>query len=189
MIALDPEFLGGLAPPSKLTGGVDSDAVPFARQPRIERLRVQGKADETEDVSEDEAASERPEDPTNEASKRDRGERQKRKMRGKGKSLKRCVGPHLVCIPCGLTRGYTRYLRKQRKNVIDPRTVSPDSSLLLVLFFFFWLCLKVVCQVAVREQLAKQRAEREGARVRVAESYDKSSSERPSALDRFQRRP
>jgi U3 small nucleolar RNA-associated protein 7 len=91
MIALDPEFLGGLAPPSKLTGGVDPDTVPFARQPRIERLRVQGKVDETEDASEDEAASERPEDPNNEASKRDRGERQKRKMRGKGKSLKRCV--------------------------------------------------------------------------------------------------
>ncbi|KAI0249265.1 BING4CT-domain-containing protein [Lactifluus subvellereus] len=145
MIALDPEFLGGLAPPSKLTGGVDPDTVPFARQPRLGRLRIQGKADETEDVSEDEAASERPEDPNGEASKHDRAEREKRKMRGKGKSLK-------------------RYLRKQRKNVIDPRAV------------------------AVREQLAKQRAERERARVLV-ESYDKSKSERPSALDRFHRGP
>jgi U3 small nucleolar RNA-associated protein 7 len=88
MITLDPEFLGGLAPPNKLTGGADPDAVPFARQPRLERLRIQGKADEAELVCEDEA-SELLEDPNSEALKRDRAERQKRKMRGKGKSLKR----------------------------------------------------------------------------------------------------
>lgn len=95
MIALDPEFLGGLAPPSKLTGGVDPDNVPFARQPRLERLRIQGKADETELVSsEDDEAADGPEGPNGEASsKLDRLERQKRKTRGKGKSLKRCVGP------------------------------------------------------------------------------------------------
>ncbi|KAI0262624.1 BING4CT-domain-containing protein [Gloeopeniophorella convolvens] len=138
MIALDPEFVGSLAPPSKLTSGADPDAVPFARRPRIERLRVQGKADETENVSGDEDAASGADD---RAPKHDRAEREKRKMRGKGKSLK-------------------RYLRKQRKNVIDPRAV------------------------AVREQLAKQRAEREKAR---AAARNELQPERPSALDRFKR--
>ena len=60
MITLDPELVGSLAPPSKLTtaveaagsgAGAGSGAVPFARLPRLERLRVSGKADETEVVS------------------------------------------------------------------------------------------------------------------------------------------
>lgn len=95
MIALDPEFLGGLAPPSKLTGGVDPDKVPFARQLRLDRLRIQGKADETEVVSsEGDEVVDGPDGPNGEvASKFDLLERQKRKMRGKGKSLKRCVCP------------------------------------------------------------------------------------------------
>jgi U3 small nucleolar RNA-associated protein 7 len=92
MIALDPEFLGGLAPPSKLTGGVDPDNVAFSRQPRLERLRIQGKADETEVVSSEN--DEATDGPNGEAAlKLDRLERQKRKTRGKGKSLKRCVRP------------------------------------------------------------------------------------------------
>lgn len=90
MIALDPEFLGRFATQSKLTEGIDPDAVPFARQPRLNRLRIQGKADETEDVSEDESVAERPVDTSN-PRKRDHLGREKRKMRGKGKSLKRCV--------------------------------------------------------------------------------------------------
>ena len=89
MIALDPEFLGRFAPQSKLTEGINPESVPFARQPRLNRLRIQGKADETEDVSEDESVAERPVD-TNNTRKRDLG-REKRKMRGKGKSLKRWV--------------------------------------------------------------------------------------------------
>jgi len=51
---------------------------------------------------------------TDEATKKmNREEREKRKMRGKGKSLK-------------------RYLRKQRKNVIDPAAVRPLSLYCLV---------------------------------------------------------
>jgi U3 small nucleolar RNA-associated protein 7 len=90
MITIDPEFLGRFAPPSKLTGGIDPDALPFARQPRLNRLRIQGKADETEDASEGESAVECPKDASN--TKRDLVVRERRKMRGKGKSLKRCVG-------------------------------------------------------------------------------------------------
>ena len=82
MIALDPDFVGSLAPPTKLTTAVhDKHDVPFARLPRLERLRVEGKADETElDDAEDDRGK-----------KSSREEREKRKMRGKGKSLKRCV--------------------------------------------------------------------------------------------------
>ena len=82
MIALDPDFVGSLAPPTKLTTAVhDKHDIPFARLPRLERLRVKGKADETElDDAEDDRGK-----------KQSREEREKRKMRDKGKSLKRCV--------------------------------------------------------------------------------------------------
>ena len=90
MIALDPEFLGRFAPQSKLTDGIDPGAMPFARQPRLNRLRIQGKADETENVSEDESVLERPADTSN-LLDGDRVGREKRKTRGKGNSIKRCV--------------------------------------------------------------------------------------------------
>lgn len=99
MIALDPEFVGSLALPSKLT--TDTTSIPFARLPRIQRLKVSGKADETEEVESDVEGDH--------GKKESRKEREKRKMRGKGKSLK-------------------RYLRKQRKNVIDPTVVSRYTS-------------------------------------------------------------
>ena len=85
MIALDPDFVGSLAPPTKLTTAVnDKHDIPFARLPRLERLRVEGKADETElDAGADDDGGQ----------KKSREEREKRKMRGKGKSLKRCVTP------------------------------------------------------------------------------------------------
>ncbi|KAI9567936.1 NUC141 domain-containing protein [Boletus coccyginus] len=139
MIALDPDFVGSLAPPTKLTTAVnDKHDIPFARLPRLERLRVQGKADETElddGVGADGGADD------NEGKKKAKAEREKRKMRGKGKSLK-------------------RYLRKQRKNVVDPTAV------------------------AIRAKLAKQREER-----RVAKAIEKGEIEpkKPSALDRFRR--
>jgi U3 small nucleolar RNA-associated protein 7 len=104
MITLDPEFVGAIAPPTKLTTTVDGDIdIPFARLPRQERLKLQGRADQTEEVSD---VDERDDDETK-AHKRE--EKEKKKMRGKGKALK-------------------RYLRKQRKNVIDPRAVSVFCS-------------------------------------------------------------
>ncbi|TFY60841.1 hypothetical protein EVJ58_g4893 [Rhodofomes roseus] len=141
MIALDPEFVGSLAPEPKLTTAVGGEPdVPFARLPRLERLRVQGKADEKEDGDEglvddddddDEAAKKRP----------TKEEKEKKKMRGKNKTLK-------------------RYLRKQRKNVIDPRAL------------------------AVRAKLEKQREERRKARAAAA---GHAEDRKPSALDRFRR--
>lgn len=98
MIALDPEFLGGFAPQSQPpTEGTDqgrtAQAVSFVRQPRLHRLHIQGKADETEDASEDEAAAKESSVGVSSShlSKRDRAGREKRKMRGKDKSLKRFV--------------------------------------------------------------------------------------------------
>ncbi|KAE9387694.1 hypothetical protein BT96DRAFT_968198 [Gymnopus androsaceus JB14] len=150
MIALDSEFVGSLAPPSKLTtdttGGSGSSRameIPFSRLPRVERLRVSGKADLTEEVYLDAESLEGDEN-GNDGPKRkeDREEREKRKMRGKGKSMK-------------------RYLRKQRKNVIDPAAV------------------------AIRAKLEKQKAERK-AEIRKVKYGDKPE-EKSAALDRFKR--
>lgn len=107
MITLDPDFVGSLAPPPKLTTAVDDKSeLTYARLPRLERLRVSGKADETEedaDAAGDNGSGEEGAKPLSKA------EKEKKKMRGKNKSLK-------------------RYLRKQRKNVIDPKAVSAVSS-------------------------------------------------------------
>ncbi|CAL1710766.1 unnamed protein product [Somion occarium] len=143
MISVDPDFVGSLAPEPKLSTAVTENAkneIPFARLPRYERLRVQGKADETEMMSADEAENAEGDD--DEKKTKGKEEKEKRKMRGKNKSLK-------------------RYLRKQRKNVIDPRAV------------------------AVREKLAKQREERE--KRRKAEAQGGEGERKPSALDRFKR--
>ncbi|KAJ6466966.1 BING4CT-domain-containing protein [Mycena sanguinolenta] len=140
MITLDPELIGSLAPEPKLsttTTAFDGkpargNETPFARLPRLERLRVQGKADESEVVDPDDSAPD--------GRKLTKEEKERKKMRGKGKSLK-------------------RYLRKQRKNVIDPRAV------------------------AIRAKLEKDREERK------ARAKEQAGGEprKPSALDRFAR--
>lgn len=87
MISLDPEFVGSLAPEPKLTTAVnDKHDIPFARLPRLERLRVSGQADETEETD----AEEDVEDVNGDA-KLSKAEKEKKKMRGKNKSLKRCT--------------------------------------------------------------------------------------------------
>lgn len=103
-IALDPDFVGALAPPPKLSTAVDGQHdIPYSRLPRLERLRVAGKADETEVGDEDEDGGEEAEKEGRKGASK--AEKEKKRMRGKNKTLK-------------------RYLRKQRKNVIDPRAVS-----------------------------------------------------------------
>lgn len=101
-------MIGNLAPPSKLTttttfGGKPSD-IPYARLPRLQRLKVSGKIDDTEEKSDAEEDG-----MDTEAKPKKREDREKKKMRGKNKSLK-------------------RYLRKHRKNVIDPTTVIVPCS-------------------------------------------------------------
>ncbi|KAG6816717.1 hypothetical protein H0H87_003577 [Tephrocybe sp. NHM501043] len=139
MITLDPEFVGSLALPSKLTTtGPDGKVpeIPYARLSRMERLKVSGKADVTEDNSEEEV--------DDNGKKLSREERERRRQRGKGKSLK-------------------RYLRKQRKNVIDPAAV------------------------AIRKKLEKQREEK--IRAQTAAKNGGAEPKKPSALDRFKRAP
>ncbi|KAG5649316.1 hypothetical protein H0H81_004659, partial [Sphagnurus paluster] len=109
MITLDPEFVGTLAPPPKLSttttiGGKPPAEIPFARLPRMERLKVAGKADETEVLSDGDGEVD------GDGKKVSREERERRKQRGKRKSLK-------------------RHLRKQRKNVIDPTAVAIRKEL------------------------------------------------------------
>src|SRR5882757_7998087 len=88
MITLDPDFIGSLAPQTKLTTAVnDTHDIPFARLPRLERLRVQGKADDTEAVDDDNDGDEGDGDKSGKT--QSRAEKEKRKMRGKGKSVKR----------------------------------------------------------------------------------------------------
>ncbi|KAG2368986.1 BING4CT-domain-containing protein [Suillus spraguei] len=141
MITLDPDFVGTIAPPTKLTTAVnDTHNIPFARLPRLERLRVQGKADETELIDDDEEDAAEGDGDKNDKPQ-SQSEKEKRKMRGKSKSLK-------------------RYLRKQRKNVIDPTAV------------------------AIRAKLEKQREEK---RVAKATENGQMEARKPSALDRFRR--
>ncbi|KAI0759405.1 BING4CT-domain-containing protein [Trametes elegans] len=142
-ITLDPSFIGSLAPPPKLSTAVDGGHdIPYARLPRYERLRVSGKADETEEADADSDGSagegEEGEKARRGASK---AEKEKKKMRGKNKTLK-------------------RFLRKQRKNVVDPRAV------------------------AVRRKLEKEREERRKARAIMS---GQEEPRKPSALDRFKR--
>ena len=92
-----------MAPPPKLSTAVDgAHDIPYARLPRYERLRVSGKADETEEGDEGDADGAEGEAGSKHATSK--AEKEKRKMRGKNKSMK-------------------RYLRKHRRNVIDPQTV------------------------------------------------------------------
>lgn len=89
-ITIDPDMLGGMMEENK----VDETLV-YRKQPRLQRLKATGKADETEAIQEEGSDSGR----------RDEREKKKHKMRGKDRSMK-------------------RYLKKKRKNVIDAATVS-----------------------------------------------------------------
>lgn len=109
--------------------------VPFARLPRLDRLKVAGKYDATEEPeSDEEGEGESGEEgiQTTEGGKKELKERVKKKMRGKNKSMKRlailCFQFQWNCADSVLTR----YLRKHRKNVIDPQTVRPFTFVLLL---------------------------------------------------------
>ena len=90
MITLDPEFIGSLAPPSKLTMETTFDGKPsveihYARLPRLERLKASGQADETEEMDGDGQRSVADDGENNEK----KSIKEKHKMRGRNKSLKR----------------------------------------------------------------------------------------------------
>ena len=219
MIALDPEFVGRLAPESKLTTraemlreknsgegqggkGKKEGEVPFARMSRMERLSVAGKMDlsevvgsDDEDVGGDEGGDGQKEGGERGRRKESKEEREKRKMRGKGKSLK-------------------RYLRKQRKNVVDPAAVGFSFSFSFLVSFcyvfyfvspfpsyhisFFLLfaaspganAVFYSLQLAIRAKLEKQKEEKKRARLAAtaaAAGGDGEPAKKKSALDRFKR--
>ena len=150
MITLDPEFVGSMAPPTKLTTDINGKSdIPFARLPRQQRLKLQGRADETEEASEGRERG-------GEAGKVSR-EEEKKRTRGKNKAMK-------------------RYLRKQRKNVVDPKAVRISS--LHPSFPHSLLSPKV----ALREKLQKEREQRKKARDATKGLQE---DRLPSALDRF----
>lgn len=109
LITLDANFLGRIGEAKK--ENYSEKAKPFYQMSRLDRLRTNGQADEADEIearsddgSADEAAA-----GADGPAKRGQGaikrEKEKHKMRGKGKSMK-------------------RFLKKKRKNVIDPTTVS-----------------------------------------------------------------
>lgn len=92
MIALDPEFVGSLAPEPKLATAVDDKSdLSYARLPRLERLRISGKADGTEEGEEEEASGVNVQEGGEKTANRSKAEKEKQKMRGKNKSLKRYI--------------------------------------------------------------------------------------------------
>lgn len=108
LITMDTQFLGKLAQGTK-KGLFEEKETPFYKKTRLERLEITGKAAQVAGVEEAEERSD--DDGEGEVGQAsglgDKLEREKLKqrMRGKNKSLK-------------------RYLRKKRKNVIDPQLVS-----------------------------------------------------------------
>lgn len=98
LITMDTDYLGKLADPKKVP--FTEKETPFYKKNRLERLQELGKAPLEEEEPE---ATELGQSTTPGAALE--REKLKRKMRGKNKSL-------------------SRYLRKKKKNVIDPQLVS-----------------------------------------------------------------
>lgn len=101
LITLETDFLGHIAPDKGGETHAQREGRSFRQLGRMERLQATGQVEGEDDGvvgglsgSEDEAGGEG-----------GKGERQKKKMRGKGKAMK-------------------RYLSKKKKNVIDPALVS-----------------------------------------------------------------
>nr|ASF90179.1 hypothetical protein SPAR07250 [Bartheletia paradoxa] len=165
MISLDPNFIGKLDTNPKRavishrsTSGRPAPTLnrnvstPFARMSRGERLKVLGTADESGiglGLPEPDGGYTVGAAPTSDDEGREeRIKEDKHKMKGKGKSMK-------------------RFLRKKKKNIIDPATV------------------------AIKEKMMKQRAQRdEIEKVRRAEkSGIKLTQPETSSLDRFKSKP
>ena len=102
---MDPTSIGGLAPGKRISNHVvpGTKATPFSKLPRIERLRAN---DALEDPPEEDDGMDEDEEDESKATTPE--EKEKMRMRGRGKTLK-------------------RFLRKKKKNVIDPATVSFPS--------------------------------------------------------------
>lgn len=102
--------------------------LPFARLPRLDRLKAAGKYDATEEPESEEEGEGEEGIKSSEGGKKELKERVKKKMRGKNKSMKRLVFLHFQFKWSFAKSILCRYLRKHRKNVIDPQTVRLLSN-------------------------------------------------------------
>ncbi|PVG03888.1 WD40 repeat-like protein [Serendipita vermifera] len=100
-ITIDPEMLGNMKEEGKI-----GESLVHRKLPRLQRLKVTGKADESEMTGGEEPEKEEGDKIQSE----ELIQKKKRKMRGKDKSMK-------------------RYLKKKRKNVIDEATVAIRAKL------------------------------------------------------------
>jgi U3 small nucleolar RNA-associated protein 7 len=103
LITLETDFLGHIAPDKGGETHAEREARSFRELTRLERLKATGKADADEGAVGGLSDSEEEEGPQ-------KAERQKKKMRGKGKAMK-------------------RFLSKKKKNVVDPALVSTGVQL------------------------------------------------------------
>lgn len=109
LITMDADFLGRMADPKK--EAYSEKETPFYKKSRIERLRLLGKSGEEVDAAikaeqeERELAGSDDEGEAGKVGQRLKVEKLKHKMRGRDKGVK-------------------KFLRKKRKNVVDPALVS-----------------------------------------------------------------
>jgi hypothetical protein len=107
LITMDADFLGRMADPKK--EAYSEKETPFYKKPRVERLRLLGKSGEEVDAAikaEQEEAGDDSDDADGvQVGKKLKVEKLKHKMRGRDKGVK-------------------KFLRKKRKNVVDPALVS-----------------------------------------------------------------
>ncbi|KAG8757647.1 Small subunit (SSU) processome component [Serendipita sp. 396] len=104
-IAIDPDMLGNMQEPST----VDETLV-HRKQPRLQRLKATGKADEANSTQEDSAEAEDNEGAGEKKENSQSEKKGKKRMRGRDRSMK-------------------RYLAKKRRNVIDVATVAIRAKL------------------------------------------------------------
>jgi hypothetical protein len=142
MITLDPSNIGSLAPESKLVTAVEmtvkgtdsTGGIPFARLPRSERLKVQGKYDETEMVDSADEDDDGGEEGQEERKARRKEEKEKKKMRGKNKSLKRFIFPCFF-LPCtDLVLQVPPQTEEERCRPYSRKPFSPFSASFLTMF-------------------------------------------------------
>lgn len=114
-IVLDPEIIGGVADGVQRGLGTEGVAEVYRKLPRLERLRVSGKADESEvvdplDGKVDEEVSREGFDGLSEKEKKAKREEVKERMRMRGKH-----------------KSMARFLKKKRANILDPATVRREA--------------------------------------------------------------
>ena len=107
---MDPTVIGGLAPAKRVSSHTvpGTKSTPFAKLPRVERLRANNALEDPPEMNEADELDEDEMDDGQGGTKEEKAERMR--MRGRGKTLK-------------------RFLRKKKKNVIDPATVAIKEKL------------------------------------------------------------